>query len=99
MKFARQPTHTGIVLFSKMDENGQGFGFIQPSGSSGSKQENVYFSAYVTHGEVFGKGDEVTFVLSLTPRRQGLSAHRVTLKKRAVERNDRDAITYLEGDN
>jgi cold shock CspA family protein len=97
MKVPKQPTHHGVVLFTQIDEDGKGFGFLQPAGADGSRNQNVYFSTFVTHGEVFEKGDEVDFVLSVTTRRQGLSAHRVTLRKRAVERNDRDAITYVGG--
>jgi cold shock CspA family protein len=97
MKLSKQPCHRGIVVLSKFDADGKGFGFIEPAGSDGSRESNVFFNGASTRGLPLERGDEVSFVYSTKPHERGPAAYRVWLRKRAVE-NDREEITTIRGE-
>jgi cold shock CspA family protein len=98
-KLSKQQAHRGIVIVSKFDADWiKGFGFIEPIGD-GARENNVFFSGFATKNAPTEKGDEVDFIYSDRKREQGPSAHRVWLRKRAVENDDdREHITTLRGE-
>jgi hypothetical protein len=102
-KISKQPTHSGVVIHAKFEADGiKGFGFIEPAGSDGSREKNVFFNGFSTQRAPIGRGDEVTFVYSTNPGDDGRGpfAFRVWLKKKAIEDEpeEREAITTLAGE-
>jgi hypothetical protein len=97
-KIAKQPTHKGVVIVSKFDDDGGGFGFIEPIGD-GARESNVFFSSYATQGAPVSRGDEVDFIYSRSNQpERGPRAFRVWVRKRAVENGDREQITTIRGE-
>jgi hypothetical protein len=94
---SQKPTHRGIVVLSKFDADGKGFGFVEPIGD-GARERNVFFNGFATKGAPVDRGDEVDFIYSDKKREQGPSAFRVWVRKRAVEDDRRDQIETIAGE-
>jgi hypothetical protein len=74
----------GVVVFLK-EAGDVTYGFIEPAGSDGSRENNVWFGTRATQGLSVERGDTVDYVLS---KRQGnrpcLHAFRVFVRTPAV---------------
>jgi len=103
MKCSLQETHRGEVLFSNIDADGMGYGFIQPdTNTENDRALNVFFSSFSTQGlTTLARFDQVNYVLSKTRTNRGPNAHRVWLFKKACtaqhDDDDEGLITALVG--
>ena len=66
MSSVRQPKRRGTVIFTKIDaETKMGYGFIQPAGSDGEREKNIWFgNRAISRAKDIKLGDEVKYVLN-----------------------------------
>src|SRR5664280_12034 len=94
-KVSLQQKHRGIVVLAKFDGD-KGFGFIEPAGSDGARENRIFFGCKATQGMSVERGDECDFVLARKeyPGRNKV-AHRIWITKSAIVHDD--AVTTLPG--
>ena len=94
-KPSKQPTHFGIVVSAVFTED-NGYGFIRPDDSDGSREKNVWFGRHALQGAEAKRGDRVRYILfSETRPGKGRAADRLWI---IADDSANESVTTLHGE-